>query len=143
MFALENLEDPVPPEHLTLELEPPVLPADLASSSLEEAPHTPLPATPEIPETLTSAGPEPGLPGVEALTFEDLDDIALPGHLTLELDGSEMASEISSITLDNRQPESPPGDEQSNMPPRDDQSDDEEELLLDLDSLELDDDERA
>jgi hypothetical protein len=29
------------------------------------------------------------------------------------------------------------------MPPRDDQSDDEEELLLDLDSLELDDDERA
>jgi len=143
MFALENLEDPVPPEYLTLELEPPVLPADLASSSLEEAPHPPLPATPEIPETLTSAGPEPGLPGVEALTFEDLDDIALPGHLTLELDGSEMASEISSITLDNRQPENPPGDEQSNMPPRDDQSDDEEELLLDLDSLELDDDERA
>jgi len=143
MFALENLEDPIPPEYLTLELEPPVLPADLASRSLEDAPHTPLPATPEIPETLTSAGPEPGLPVVEALTFEDLDDIALPGHLTLELDGSEMASEVSSIILDNLQLENPPGDRQSNMPPRDDQADDEEDLLLDLDGLELDDDEPA
>ena len=87
MFALENLEDPIPPEHLTLELDPPVLPADLASSLLEDAPHTPLPATPEIPELLISAGTEPGLPVVEAVSFEDLDDIALPGHLTLELDG--------------------------------------------------------
>ena len=69
MFALENLEDPLPPEHLTLELEPPVLPADLASSLLEDAPHTPLPATPEIPELLTSAGTEPGLPVVEAVIF--------------------------------------------------------------------------
>jgi hypothetical protein len=143
MFALENLADPVPPEHLTLELEPPVLPADLVSRSLEDAPHTPLPATPEIPETLTSAGPEPGLPVVEALTFEDLDDIALPGHLTLELDSSEMASEVSSIIPDNLQLENPPGDRQSNMPPRDEQADDEEELLLDLDGLELDEDESA
>ena len=141
MFALENLEDPIPPEHLTLELEPPVLPADLASSLLEDAPHTPLPATPEIPELLTSAGTEPGLPVVEAVSFEDLDDIALPGHLTLELDSSEMASEVSSIILDNLQLENPPGDIQSTMPPRDDQADDEEELLLDLDGLELDDDE--
>jgi hypothetical protein len=141
MFALENLEDPIPPEHLTLELEPPVLPADLASNLLEDAPHTPLPATPEIPELLTSAGTEPGLPVVEAVSFEDLDDIALPGHLTLELDSSEMASEVSSIILDNLQLENPPGDIQSKMPPRDDHADDEEELLLDLDSLELDDDE--
>ena len=51
MFALENLEDPMPPEHLTLELEPPVLPADLASNLLADAPPTLLPATPEIPET--------------------------------------------------------------------------------------------
>jgi hypothetical protein len=143
MFALENLEDPVPPEHLTLELEPPVLPADLASSLLENAPHTPLPTAPEIPELLTSAGPEPGLPVVEAVSFEDLDDITLPGHLTLELDSSEMASEVSSIILDNLQPENPSGDVQSNMPPRDDQADDEQELLLDLDDLELDDDEPA
>jgi hypothetical protein len=141
MFALENLVDPVPPEHLTLELEPPVLPADLASGSLEDAPHTLPSATPDIPETLTSAGPEPGLPVVEALTFEDLDDSALPGHLTLELDGSEMASEVSSSILDNLQLENPPSDRQSNTPPRDDQADDEEELVVDLDNLELDDDE--
>jgi hypothetical protein len=140
MFALENLEDPVPPEHLTLELEqPPVLPADVTSSFLEEAPHTP-PAAPEIPELLTSASTEPGLPVVEAVSFEDLDDIALPGHLTLELDNSEMASEVSSIILDNLQPENPPGDLPSQMPPRDAQADDEQELLLDLDGLELDDD---
>ena len=83
------------------------------------------------------------MPGVEALTFEDLDDIALPGHLTLELDGSETASEVSSIILDNLQLDNPPGDRQSNMPPRDEETDDEEELLLDLDGLELDDDEPA
>jgi len=143
MFALENLEDPIPPEHLTLELEPPVLPADLASSRLENAPHTPLPVAPEIPEPLPSAGTEPGLPVAEALPFEDLDDIALQGHLTLELDGSETASEVSSITLDNLHLDKLPGATQSNISPRDDQADNEEELLLDLDSLELDDDEPA
>jgi hypothetical protein len=141
MFALENLEDPIPLEHLTLELDAPVLPADLASSHLEDTPHTPLP--PDISEPLTSAGTEPGLPFVEAVSFEDLDDIALPGHLTLELDSSEMASEGSSIILDDLQPDNPPGDIQAKMPPRDDQADDEEELLLDLESLELDDDEPA
>jgi hypothetical protein len=143
MFALENLEDSITPEYLTLELEPPVLPADLASSRLENAPHTPLPAAPEIPELLTSAGTEPGVPVVEAVSFEDLDDIALPDHLTLELDGSDMALDVSSIILDNLHLENPPGDIQSKMPPRDDQADDEQELLLDLDSLELDDDEPA
>ena len=54
-----------------------------------------------------------------------------------------MASEVSSIILDNLQLENPPGDRQSNMPPRDEQADDEEELLLDLDGLELDEDESA
>jgi hypothetical protein len=142
MFALEDLEESVPPEHLTLELGPAALTADLASGILEDATRTP-PAVPEIPETLTGAGIEPDLPPVEALTFEDFDDIALPGHLTLELDGSEMASEVSSIILDNLQLENPPSDVQSNMPPHDAQADDEEELLLDLDSLELDDDEPA
>jgi hypothetical protein len=132
MFALENLEDPIPPEHLTLELAPPVLPADLASGPLEDAPSTPLPAAPEMSETLTSAGPEPGLPIDEALSFEDLDDIDLPGHLTLELDSSAITSEVPSIIPDDLQLENPPGDEPA---------DDEEELLLDLDSLELDDDE--
>ncbi len=54
-----------------------------------------------------------------------------------------MASEVSSIILDNLQLENPPGDLQSHLPPRDDQADDEQELLLDLDGLELDDDEPA
>ena len=143
MFALENLEDLMPQDHLTLELESPALPTDLASSRLGDPPSTLPPATPEIPEPLTSAGTEPGLPLVEVVSFEDLDDITLPGHLTLELDSSEMASEVSSIILDNLQLENPPGDIQSKMPPHDDQADDGEELLLDLDSLELDDDERA
>jgi hypothetical protein len=143
MFALENLEDPMSPEHLTLELEPPVLPTDLASNLLAEAAPTLPPAIPEMPETLTSAGLEPDLPVVEALTFEDLDDIALPAHLTLELDGSEMASEVSSIILDNLQLDNTPSDTQSPLSPRDDQADDEEELLLDLDDLDLDDDEPA
>jgi len=143
MFALENLESSRPPDHLTLELEPPALPTDLASRLLTEATPTPLPATTEIPETLTSAGPEPGLPVVEALAFEDLDDVALPGHMTLELDASEMASEISAIILDNLQLDNLPGNTQSNISPRDEQVDNEEELLIDLDSLELDDDEPA
>jgi hypothetical protein len=143
MFALENLEDPMPPEHLTLELEPPVLPADLASTSLPEVAPTLLPATSEIPEAHPSAGPEPALPVVEALTFADLDDIALPSHLTLELDGSEMASEVSSIILDNLQLDNSPGDTQSHLSPHDVQADEEEDLLLDLDDLELDDDKPA
>jgi hypothetical protein len=143
MFALENLEGSMPPEHLTLELEPPVLPTDLASNPRAEAAPTLLPATPEIPGTLTSTGPEPDLPVVDALTFEDLDDIDLPAHLTLELDGSEMASEVSSIILDNVQPDNPPSDTQSHLSRHEDQADTEEELLLDLDDLELDDDEPA
>jgi hypothetical protein len=51
-----------------------------------------------------------------------------------------MASEVSSISLDNPKLENPLGDIQSKRPPRDDQADDEPELLLDLDGLELDDD---
>jgi len=54
-----------------------------------------------------------------------------------------MASEVSSIILDNLQPENPSDDIKSKMPPHDDQEDDEEELLLDLDSLELDDNKPA
>jgi hypothetical protein len=131
MFALENLEDPMPPDHLTLELVPPALP--------EDAPYTPLPDAPAIPEPFTSAGTEPG----EAVSCEDLADIPLPGHLTLELDRSAMAAEISSIIPDNLQLENPPGDIQLEMPPHDNQADDGKELLLDLDNCELDDDEPA
>jgi hypothetical protein len=131
MFALENLEDPMPLEHLTLELVPPALP--------EDAPYTPLPDASEVPAPGTSAGTEPG----EAVSGADLADIPLPGHLTLEMESAEMAAEISSIIPDNLQLENPPGDIQPKMPSRDDQAEDEEGLLLDLDSLELDDDEPA
>jgi hypothetical protein len=140
VFALEHLEASMLPEHLTLELESPVLSTDLASSLLPEATSMSLPASSDISEMPTSAGPELGLPVVEALPVEDPDAIALPGHLTLEFDGSAIASEVSSIILDNLQLDNPPGNTQSNISPRDDQVDDEEELLLDLDSLELDDD---
>jgi len=122
MFALENLEDPMPLEHLTLELVPPALPDASA-----------------IPAPGTSAGTEPG----EAVSGADLADIPLPDHLTLEMESAEMAAEISSIIPDNLQLENPPGDIQPKMPPRNDQAEDEEGLLLDLDSLELDDDEPA
>jgi hypothetical protein len=131
MFALENLEDPVPMEHLTLELVPPALP--------EDAPYTPLPDAPEIPEPFTNAGTEPD----EAVSGADLADIPLPDHLTLELDRSGMAPESSSLLPDHLQLDNPPGDIQPKMPPHDDQADDEHELLLDLDSFELDDDEPA
>ena len=140
VFALEHLEASMFPEHLTLELESPVLSTDLASSLLPEATSMSLPASSDMSEMPTSTGPELGLPVVEALPVEDPDAIALPGHLTLEFDGSAIASEVSSIILDNLQLDNPPGNTQSNISPRDDQVDDEEELLLDLDSLELDDD---
>jgi hypothetical protein len=52
-----------------------------------------------------------------------------------------MAPEISSIIPENLQLDNPPGDTQPKMPPHDDQADDEKELLLDLDSFELDEDE--
>jgi hypothetical protein len=143
MFALEHLEDPMTPEHLTLELEPLTLPADLASRLHEDVTPTSLPGAPDIPETFASAGPEPDLPPVETLAFADLDETALPGHLTLELDNSEMALEVSSIVLDDPQPDNPPGDIQSTRSPHDAQADDGEELLLDLDDMDLDDDEPA
>jgi hypothetical protein len=127
MFALENLEDPMPTEHLTLELVPP--------APSEGAPYTPLPDAPEIPEPCTSAGTEPG----EAVSGADLADIPLPGHLTLELDRPEMAPDISSIMPDKPPLVKPPGEIQPKTP-HDDQADDEQELLLDLDSFELDDD---
>ena len=97
-----------------------MLPADSASSFREDAtPMTPY-DTPQLPETLTGAHTEPPLPPADAATFADLDDITLPGHLALELDRSDMVPEVSSITLDSLQLETPPGDMQSKMPPGED-----------------------
>jgi hypothetical protein len=130
MFALEDLEASTPPEHVTLELSVPALSADPPPGD-----------APETAEASLSTNVDPGLPTPEALPAEDLDDDAFSGHLTLELDSSEITSDISSITLDNPQREDLPGDVKSKMSPPDDQGDDEEELLLDLDDLEFEDDE--
>ena len=130
MFALEDLEASTPPEHVTLELSVPALSADPPPGD-----------APETAEASLSTNVDPGLPTPEALPVGDLDDGAFSGHLTLELDSSEITSDVSSITLDNPQREGLPGDVKSKMPPPADQGDDEEELLLDLDDLEFEDDE--
>jgi hypothetical protein len=124
MSVFENVEETMPPGHLTLELDASVLPYD----------------APQLPTTLTSASIEPILPPADAAIFEDPGDIVLPGHLTLELDRSDMAFEISSIILDSLQLEPPPGGMQSQMSPGEAHANDEAELLLDLDNLACDDD---
>lgn len=130
MFALEDLEASTPPEHVTLELSVPALSADPPPGD-----------APETAEASLSTNVAPGLSTPEVLPVGNLDDGAFSGHLTLELDSSEITSDVSSITLDNPQREDLPGDVKSKMSPPDDQGDDEEELLLDLDDLEFEDDE--
>lgn len=71
MLALENLEDAMPPEHLTLELEPPVLPTDLAAPLLTEAAPTLLPATPEIPDDDQADDEEELLLDLDDLELDD------------------------------------------------------------------------
>jgi hypothetical protein len=129
MLALEDLEASMPSEHLTLELNDPALSANPAPGHARGN-----------AEANPSTDIDPSLPTPEALSLGDLDDDALTGHLTLELDNSEMTSDVSSITLDNPQREDLPGDGKLKMSPPDDQRDDEEELLLDLDDLEFEDD---
>lgn len=143
MFALEDLEETIPPGPLTLELETSVLPADLASNLLEDATSVPPYNTPQLPETYPGTRLEPPLPPTDASIFEGLDNITLPGHLTLELDRSEIASEVSSIILDSLQLEPPPGDMQSQRSPGEDHANDEAELLLDLDNSACDDEQPA
>jgi hypothetical protein len=143
MFALADLQETIPPGHLTLELDASVLPADLASHLLADA--TPMTSshTPQLPETLPDAHLEPPLPPADASTFADLDNITLPGHLTLELDRSDMASEVSSIILDSLQSDIPPGDMRSQRSSGEDHTNDEAEICLDLDDLACDDDKPA
>jgi hypothetical protein len=140
MLALEDLEASMPSGHLTLEMSVPALPPDLASHLLEDATHMPPRDAPETMEASPSAGADPDFPAAEALPLGDLDDVALVDHLTLELDVSELRSNVSSILLDNMQRADPPGDVKSKMSPPGDQGDDEEELLLDLDDLKSDND---
>ena len=73
----------------------------------------------------------------------ELDASVLPGHLTLELDRSEMTSEVSSIILDSVPLATPSGAMPAPMPTGEDQAQDEVELVLDLENVELDDDKPA
>jgi hypothetical protein len=143
IFPLADLEEILPQEHLILELDASVLPADLASSCLEDATPMAPDDTPQLPETLTGVHLELPLLPADASTFADLGDITLPGHLTLELDRSDMASGISSTIPDRVPLAPPPGAMQSPMPPGEDHTKDEVELLLDLDNVECDDDKPA
>lgn len=138
MFALEDLGEPPPPEHLTLELRAPTLPDNLTSSLIQDAVRTPPREAPETPQASASTGAEPGPPAVDA--FDDFDEINLPGHLTLELDASEMMPDVSSIILDNLEPDTLPDDVQSKRLSADEHADDAADLFLDLDDFELDDD---
>ena len=128
-----------------------ILAEDTAASVAETAlPDLVMPTLDNVPLTLTdknvsptattSTGPEQGLPPSDALALGDLDKTTLPGHLTLELDASEIMANWSSMTLDDLQLDDPPGDVQSKMSPPQDQAGDEEALLLDLDDVEYDDD---
>lgn len=140
----ETDEDLADTDHLALELDSSELPADVTAQlrAAQVIPAERHAASDEAEEAASpSAGTNPGFPEVEPLTLEDLDDLAFPGHLTLELDISEMRSDESSIIPDNLQREDLPDDVKSQMSPPDDQRDDAEELLLDLDDLTFDDDE--
>ena len=76
-------------------------------------------------------------------TSASVAETTLPGHLTLELDTSEIMAPGSSRTLDDLRLDDPPGDVQSRMSPPQNQAGDEETLLLDLDDVECDDDAQA
>jgi hypothetical protein len=70
-------------------------------------------------------------------------ETTLPGHLTLELDASEIMAPWPSMTLDDVRLDDLPGDMQSPISPPQNQAGDEEALLLDLDDVEGDDDAQA
>src|SRR5262249_25476886 len=88
-------------------------------------------------------GPEQSLTTPDALALEELDALLLPEYLTLDLDAAESMAKWASTTLDEGQPDDPPGDVQSHMSPPQHQAGDEEELLLDLDEEAFDDDTQA
>lgn len=111
--ALEDLEEPTLPRHLTLDLSPP------------------------------DTSPEQDWATSDALSLGDFDVTTLPGHLTLDLDVSQLMADWSSATLDDAQLDHPPDAGQSETSPPQHQAGDEEELLLDLDDAEFDDDTKA
>jgi hypothetical protein len=141
-FALPDFEATEAPGHLTLEMKTPDLPDHLVSSLFEEhEPALPLDAS-APPGAPGGAGPEKDFTSSDAIALGNLDDFALPGHLTLELDALEVLPDVPSVPRDDRQRGTSPGDAPPRTSPPQQQADDEEELILDLDDLDLDDDTR-
>jgi hypothetical protein len=143
IFPLEGLEETMPQEPLILELDASVWPADLATRFRADATPVAPAETPQLPATFTGVHTEPPLLPADTVTSADLDESTLPRHLTLELDRSEMTSEVSSIILDSVPLATPSGAMPAPMPPGKDHAQDEVELVLDLDNMKLDDDKPA
>ena len=122
-------------------------PADALTSPdmlvLEDSPESMLPEDLIVELGTPDTGPQEGVTPLDALAPGELDDAALPGHLTLELDTLEIMAHESSMTLDDVRLDDPPGDVQSTMSPPHNQTGDEEDLLLDVDDFEFDDDAQA
>jgi len=143
MFASEDLEESSLAEPFTLELDALDLPTEFMSGPFAAAEHTP-PQEDTAPQGVPiEADPEFVLSSFEALSVEEHDATTQPGHLTIELDASALPADVSSITPDEPQLAHAPGDVPSPAPPPANPIDDEEALILDLDDLEFDDEERA
>jgi hypothetical protein len=131
MASLEEVQEAPLPGHLTLELDPSELTTELAAPTLEEdallfgdddAEAGVSVRAGEMPEAEDAAftTEELGLTSLDMASLEETPEPSLPGHLTLDLDPSELTEEDAA-----HQPA----------------PDDEDELLLDLDDLDLGDDE--
>jgi hypothetical protein len=138
MLALEDLAAPALSEHITLELDASELEADLQSNFFEDAAHTPSHGDTETTRVTIGTGPEQSFTPSDAVALGALDDTTLPGHLTLELDASEITASRSSSTLDDMWLDAP-RDVQSKASTPQNEADDGEGLRLDLDAFEIDD----
>jgi hypothetical protein len=141
MFALSKLADPERSGRLTIEVHSPTLTDDMAERLYEDAARTPsnIPTTAELLAGTNLISPPPRS---ESGTLPEMDDdVERSGHLTLELDVSEVQEETSSLIMETLQRENPAGSTPASKPPSERREDDTDELLLDLDRLTLDEEE--
>jgi hypothetical protein len=114
---------------------------DMAERLYEDAARTPsnIPTTAELLAGTNLISPPPRS---ESGTLPEMDDdVERSGHLTLELDVSEVQEETSSLIMETLQRENPAGSTPASKPPSERREDDTDELLLDLDRLTLDEEE--
>jgi hypothetical protein len=140
-LAWGDLEEPTLAGHLTLEMDAPDLPDDVISSLFEK---TVPPPQPDPATTGARAGFDPawGFTSSDAQVLGDLDDTTPQGHLTLELNTTEMQQDASSAATDDPLRAHPPGDVPPQTSPPQKPADDEEGLILDLEDLDFDDEKR-